>query len=624
MELQDFSDDDDEHFGSPIPETQAPDCAGEDEDGDPGPLLTSVVHDDEEDEDDINEHEYEPQYSHMLVRRTATRMKSASAAAGARHGRKHTMKTKKEKKSTTLDLPTASLTDDNGLTEIKEETEAVVVLSDKPAAAKVLKTETEPDNEEEDDDGYGGDDKNDDTDENEEADDDDDYHDDDDGENVDDHEREFVESNMDEEHNMVVEPEQVRLREIFDRCLMIMIGRKDLGADRLLLVNVLRFDLDEGELADEVLVLQSQFISWSTLVELYIVHSRHGRHVQGETTGLGFTMDREVTSLVADEEGELAQQLQSPPPTLPPPPPGSFDLPPLFIVKPSTPRASTPPREPSPYSSPTHASQHHLQLHHGRRKEEQVAENAVPLPIPLIEHKPTMSTELLLNSVKRALEETAAHSTTALALAEEKISKQNAGLPIKPPKPSQAAKDAARTKVAEKTRLDATREIVTVELSENFRPPPLSDFAHRSGIIFEGWLEKRSRSGIWQRRFCVLAESQTEFCVLRIFGKSNKTSWGEVGSLLKAAIAVITIEKIETKTASDATASGREFALHVSDCTHFVQDEHAVTTTASSMSETAEGLDAREICFRADSGAGRLMWVTFIRRAREFALDAYE
>jgi hypothetical protein len=256
MELQDFSDDDDEHFGSPIPETQAPDCAGEDEDDDPGPLLTSLVQPQhEEDEDDGNEHEYEPQYSHMLVRRTATRMKSASAAAGARHGRKHTMKTKKEKKSTTLDLPTASLTDDNYLTEIKEETEAVVVPSDKPAAAKVPKTETEPDNDEEDDDGYGGDDKNDDEDENEEADDDDDYHDDDDGENVDDHEREFVESNIYEEHNMVVEPEQIRLREIFDRCLMIMIGRKDLGADRLLLVNALRFDLDEGELADEVLVL---------------------------------------------------------------------------------------------------------------------------------------------------------------------------------------------------------------------------------------------------------------------------------------------------------------------------------------------------------------------------------
>lgn len=640
MELQDFSDDEEGRFDilvSPNPKPRAPEYAEKDaEDEDPltESVLTSLVQPQyEEDEGDVNEQDYEPQYSHMPVRRTATRMK-ASTTGGPRVSSKRGKKNKKKKTkaSPAHSLPSVSMADEKRLTENKEETEAMGALSDQPAVAKVLETETERAEEEEDDeeddeedyedeDEDGGEDGN----EEDEEDEDDDYQDDDDGENDNDLERELVESNEFED-NMVVEPELMRLREIFDRCLMIMVGRKELGADRLLLVNALRFDMDEGELADEVLVLQSQFISWSTLAGLYSFHGRHGRI-------------KEASSPVADEDDELAQRLHSPPPPLPPPPASRSIPSPLIIAKPSTPRASTPrastpPREPSPYSSPTHASQHHLQQYHERpsvdesRKEERVSEHAVPLPIPLVEQKPATSTDLLLDSVKRVLAETAAHSTTALALAEEKIGKQSSGLPVKPPKPSQVAKDVARAKVASKARLDATREIVTVELSENFRPPPLSDFALRSGIIFEGWLEKRSRSGIWQRRFCVLAESQTEFCVLRVFGKSNKTSWGEVGSLPKAAIAVITIEKIETMTASDATASGREFTLHVSDCTHFVQDELAVTSTASSsasVTETAGGLgESREICFRADSGAGRLMWVTFIRRAREFALDAYE
>jgi hypothetical protein len=178
-------------------------------------------------------------------------------------------------------------------------------------------------------------------------------------------------------------------------------------------------------------------------------------------------------------------------------------------------------------------------------------------------------------------------------------------------------KEAAMAKVARRARRDVAREEIVPELSENFMPPPLSEFAIGCGVVFEGWLEKRSKSGIWQRRWFVLAESRTEFCVLRIYSSCMKTAWGEVGIRLKAAIPVVALERIESRTARDPTASGREFLLVVADCSHF-RDESAPTST-----QQVVLAESTELYLRADESASRLMWIYFLRQAREAALDSY-
>ena len=73
----------------------------------------------------------------------------------------------------------------------------------------------------------------------------------------------------------------------------------------------------------------------------------------------------------------------------------------------------------------------------------------------------------------------------------------------------------------------------------------MSEYAKQTGVIIEGWLQKKSdRTRLWQRRYFVLSESATEFCVLRIYYKAVDSSWGTLPLKLKAAIPLSAIHMV--------------------------------------------------------------------------------
>jgi hypothetical protein len=109
--------------------------------------------------------------------------------------------------------------------------------------------------------------------------------------------------------------------------------------------------------------------------------------------------------------------------------------------------------------------------------------------------------------------------------------------------------------------------------------PPLSEYAERTGVIIEGWLEKKSaRTGFWQKvsvkcaalmsnpclicerhrreiltslisvfqRFFVLSESSEEFCVMRIYYKTVESSWGLVPLRKKATIPIGSVKGVSS------------------------------------------------------------------------------
>lgn len=249
---------------------------------------------------------------------------------------------------------------------------------------------------------------------------------------------------------------------------------------------------------------------------------------------------------------------------------------------------------------------------------------------------PLESNSILDIVLKRALKESTSHQRSAICDAESRNANQHVLLPpglslggtvapLKPPKPNaRVHKESVKKDIASRARNDILRTPIPVvmypEMSDN-NPPPLSSFAQESGIILEGWLEKQSKSGLWLKRYFVLAESKTEYCMLRMYKKSYKCAWGEVGAQLKAAFPIVAFEKIESKIAIDPAASKREFFMVAGDVSPFHLNEHEETDSFHQMSPLA---DSRQLLLRAESGAGRLLWVTFLRRAREMALDAYD
>lgn len=94
--------------------------------------------------------------------------------------------------------------------------------------------------------------------------------------------------------------------------------------------------------------------------------------------------------------------------------------------------------------------------------------------------------------------------------------------------------------------------VISPELSEHFCPPPLSAYAEQTGTILEGWLDKKSKTGLWQRRYFVLAESRTHFCVLKIYQRAIPAAWGDAPIQLKSTIPVVAINAIRTATATDS------------------------------------------------------------------------
>ena len=112
--------------------------------------------------------------------------------------------------------------------------------------------------------------------------------------------------------------------------------------------------------------------------------------------------------------------------------------------------------------------------------------------------------------------------------------------------------------------------------------PPLSEFAEAAGIVYEGWLEKKSHSAgsgsnsgagggvmgaismslqLWRLRYFVLAESPSHFCELRIYKRAIDCGWGMAPVKLRAAIPVLSIESIDA--ISEKSALGRDFSVTI-------------------------------------------------------------
>jgi hypothetical protein len=84
-------------------------------------------------------------------------------------------------------------------------------------------------------------------------------------------------------------------------------------------------------------------------------------------------------------------------------------------------------------------------------------------------------------------------------------------------------------------------------------PKPLSPFAHATGVIFEGWMDKKSTTtGMWLRRYYVLAEAGDNVCILREYSKTIEAAWGTVPMKMKSAVPIEAIESIVTNTAKSA------------------------------------------------------------------------
>jgi hypothetical protein len=86
------------------------------------------------------------------------------------------------------------------------------------------------------------------------------------------------------------------------------------------------------------------------------------------------------------------------------------------------------------------------------------------------------------------------------------------------------------------------------EIPVSLTLPPLSEFAEKTGVIFEGFLLKKSSSllGQWQRRYFVLKESPINFCELNIHYDARDSLWGTIPLRLKCTITIFDIASIET------------------------------------------------------------------------------
>lgn len=158
-----------------------------------------------------------------------------------------------------------------------------------------------------------------------------------------------------------------------------------------------------------------------------------------------------------------------------------------------------------------------------------------------------------------------------------------------------------------------------------YKPPPLSDFARANGVIVEGWLEKRSSiTGLWLKRFYVLAESSTDFCVLKIYQSAIVSSWGLVPIKLKTVIPLSCIETVES--IATKSSRGREFSIVV--MLNGVLQDTAVAGIGSGNSDNGSvdtammiaalgsgGAKTKETKLRAEDAETRLLWVTLLKNA---------
>lgn len=157
-------------------------------------------------------------------------------------------------------------------------------------------------------------------------------------------------------------------------------------------------------------------------------------------------------------------------------------------------------------------------------------------------------------------------------------------------------------------------------------PPPLSDLALASGIILEGYIEKKSSlTGMWLMRYYTLCESTSQFCVLKIFGHAKKSSWGVIPLDLKIILPIRLIDSIDTP--SDSKSMGREFAITYQ-LTSDVNMRFTHSSALSSKSDSepkAKGWPwnnkTKTLRLRAQDPQSRLLWTTVLSRCLACSLE---
>jgi len=169
-------------------------------------------------------------------------------------------------------------------------------------------------------------------------------------------------------------------------------------------------------------------------------------------------------------------------------------------------------------------------------------------------------------------------------------------------------------------------------LPEHFQPPPLSDFAEACGVIVEGYLNKKSAvTGLWQKRYFVLAESSTHYCVMRIFGRAVETLWGHAPLNCKTSIPICDIERVDTVAAK--SSKGREFTIKYNPQLKSVTSSSPTAASrppswrrgnsspngSVNSDETAAAGNVKVTTLQAEDPQTRLLWVTMLNRA----LSAY-
>jgi hypothetical protein len=106
------------------------------------------------------------------------------------------------------------------------------------------------------------------------------------------------------------------------------------------------------------------------------------------------------------------------------------------------------------------------------------------------------------------------------------------------------------------------------ELPVNISLPKQTELAMETGIIFEGFLNKKSSSilGQWQKRYFVLKESPIYFCELHIYYQAIESLWGMIPLQLKCSIPIFDISAVETqgKVQAQGKQSLRKFILFIS------------------------------------------------------------
>lgn len=113
------------------------------------------------------------------------------------------------------------------------------------------------------------------------------------------------------------------------------------------------------------------------------------------------------------------------------------------------------------------------------------------------------------------------------------------------------------------------------------RSRELSEYSRQTGVVYEGWLEKKSRTtGFWLKRYFVLNESTRDCFVLRSYCKAIETAWGEVPEQLKSEIPISNIMSVGTV----ASKYHHEFTISLGHKSG-IDDSGSVTSSRSAQSK---------------------------------------